>query len=62
MTDCRDHALTLLEVEERAELSEHKMQAHAVAQMWLDVAVIKESLALSPEQAEPEAPQSNFGR
>jgi hypothetical protein len=57
MTDYRAHALILFEIVEKSDLPEHKMQAFAVAQMWLEAAAIEDLLTHWREQAGPEAPQ-----
>jgi len=56
MTDCRAHALILLEIAERSDLPEHKMQAVAVAQMWLTIAVLEDANTLWMGQVETERP------
>ena len=52
MIDCRAHALILLEIGERSDLPEHKMQAIAVAQMWLTLAVLEDANTLRMNQVE----------
>jgi hypothetical protein len=46
MVDYRTHALILFEIGEKADLTEHKMQAVAIAQMWLTLAALADAHAL----------------
>jgi hypothetical protein len=54
MTDCRTNALILLEIAQIADLPEYKMQAFAVAQMWLTVAALEDARALRADDAKRE--------
>lgn len=54
MKYCRDRAVVLLEVVEKAETPELKSKAAALAQMWLTMAALNDEVALWMGQAKSE--------